>query len=609
MEHLTDIKGPTIYQVTSIAWDPSGRTIFYTADNTAYRDLMAARSAHGPDAPAAADVRIGDLVFNRADKTLWGVRHLNGICTRWCASTPPYTDWKQIVSLPVRHDRCTTSTSRRRPVARGVVRRDQRQAERARPRHAASARRRRDAGRRVRLRRRRARTTSSSRPTAAISTAARTTPARPTSSATRSRRRQVEAVTQRGDRVLPADSARRRRADRVPLYRPGLRAGAHHRDGRSTTSARSRSSGSGRSRNIRCCKTWSVGSPAAIPFDDAAEDAPSAYRLGGGLELESIYPDRPGLQETRRRSGCACSSRTRSRFNRASVAVSYSPAGRSRRPRASACARRLPALRLESARAPGTMRTSTICSDRRRPAARATAWRSAHTTHAGLRRAAPMTLKLRSRAAWPATSISCRNTRTSPVKVEQAARARREAVLHERPVVARPRRRREGTRCGRRWRTATTSTRRCSRACTRTYDAGAALPLGHSSVWLRSAARIFAAVGRRAVREFLSSAASATTTWTTARSSGTASITLFPGAEPQRDRRTQFRARDSSSGTCRRCASAASAHPAPTLAGCGRRCSSSGLAHQSGCEAARVARRRPSAGRSTCGSRCCPRST
>ena len=27
------------------------------------------------------DARIGDLAFDRADRTLWGIRHLNGICT------------------------------------------------------------------------------------------------------------------------------------------------------------------------------------------------------------------------------------------------------------------------------------------------------------------------------------------------------------------------------------------------------------------------------------------------------------------------------------------------------------------------------------------------
>src|SRR5262245_13948923 len=41
VEHLHDIKLPRIYTVTSLAYDPTGQTLFYTADNTAYRDLIA----------------------------------------------------------------------------------------------------------------------------------------------------------------------------------------------------------------------------------------------------------------------------------------------------------------------------------------------------------------------------------------------------------------------------------------------------------------------------------------------------------------------------------------------------------------------------------------
>ena len=41
VEHLQDIKQPRIYTVTSLAYDPATRTLFYTADNTAYRDLIA----------------------------------------------------------------------------------------------------------------------------------------------------------------------------------------------------------------------------------------------------------------------------------------------------------------------------------------------------------------------------------------------------------------------------------------------------------------------------------------------------------------------------------------------------------------------------------------
>ena len=40
-ERLADVKQPSIFTVTSLAWNPVDRTLFYTTDNYAHRDLMA----------------------------------------------------------------------------------------------------------------------------------------------------------------------------------------------------------------------------------------------------------------------------------------------------------------------------------------------------------------------------------------------------------------------------------------------------------------------------------------------------------------------------------------------------------------------------------------
>ena len=96
--HLVDIKGPNIYQVTSIAYDPAG-TIFYTTDNLAHRDLMALDPLSGRARMLQKDLRVGDLAFNRADRSLWGVRALNGLHTL-VRIEAPYTEWKQIATLP-----------------------------------------------------------------------------------------------------------------------------------------------------------------------------------------------------------------------------------------------------------------------------------------------------------------------------------------------------------------------------------------------------------------------------------------------------------------------------------------------------------------------------
>ena len=48
------------------------------------------RSRDRPHARAPEDARIGDLAFNRADQSLWGIRHLNGLASI-VRMGPPYT--------------------------------------------------------------------------------------------------------------------------------------------------------------------------------------------------------------------------------------------------------------------------------------------------------------------------------------------------------------------------------------------------------------------------------------------------------------------------------------------------------------------------------------
>jgi hypothetical protein len=95
--HLVDVKGPALYFVTSLAFDPRARSLFYTADNNEWRDLFTYDLATGRSRRLIRDARIGDLAFNRADRSLWGVRHLNGISTL-VRMTPPYRTWNQVYS-------------------------------------------------------------------------------------------------------------------------------------------------------------------------------------------------------------------------------------------------------------------------------------------------------------------------------------------------------------------------------------------------------------------------------------------------------------------------------------------------------------------------------
>jgi hypothetical protein len=99
IEPLHDIKQPQLYVVTSLAFDASTRTLFYTVDNNAYRDIVALDVDTKRQRTLIKDGRIGELVFDRSDKSLWGIRVLNGICTL-VQITAPYREWHAVYSWP-----------------------------------------------------------------------------------------------------------------------------------------------------------------------------------------------------------------------------------------------------------------------------------------------------------------------------------------------------------------------------------------------------------------------------------------------------------------------------------------------------------------------------
>jgi hypothetical protein len=89
--------------VTSLVFDPSSRTLFYTTNNGDWRNLLSLDLATGRTRVLLRNARIGDLAFNRADRSLWGVRHDNGFST--LVRIPyPYQEWNQIHTLPYGRD-------------------------------------------------------------------------------------------------------------------------------------------------------------------------------------------------------------------------------------------------------------------------------------------------------------------------------------------------------------------------------------------------------------------------------------------------------------------------------------------------------------------------
>ncbi len=99
IRHLADIKRAMLYRVASFAYDPGSGTAFFTNDNLALRDLMAVNVKTGEERMLLEDARIGEMVFNRVDRSLIGVRHANGLAT--LVRIPyPYDTWQDIHTFP-----------------------------------------------------------------------------------------------------------------------------------------------------------------------------------------------------------------------------------------------------------------------------------------------------------------------------------------------------------------------------------------------------------------------------------------------------------------------------------------------------------------------------
>jgi hypothetical protein len=99
IRRLADIKRAMLYRVTSLAYDPSSSSVFYTDDNLALRDLMALDLKSGTSRMLLRDARIGDIAFNPTDRSLIGVKHVSGVAT--LVHIPyPYNDWYDLFDFP-----------------------------------------------------------------------------------------------------------------------------------------------------------------------------------------------------------------------------------------------------------------------------------------------------------------------------------------------------------------------------------------------------------------------------------------------------------------------------------------------------------------------------
>jgi hypothetical protein len=99
VKELQEVKGAISYRVSSLAYDPSSQTLFYTTDNTTYRNLMAFDLRTQKSRMLLKGARIGDLAFNPVDRSLWGLRTNNGFDI--LVRIPyPYTEWQSVHVFP-----------------------------------------------------------------------------------------------------------------------------------------------------------------------------------------------------------------------------------------------------------------------------------------------------------------------------------------------------------------------------------------------------------------------------------------------------------------------------------------------------------------------------
>jgi hypothetical protein len=98
---LKEIKGASGYTVTSLAYDPGTGTVFYTTNNSNYRNLEALDLRSGKSRMLLKAARIGDVVFNPTDRSLWGLRLNNGY-VQLVRIPFPYKDWQKLYVFPPR---------------------------------------------------------------------------------------------------------------------------------------------------------------------------------------------------------------------------------------------------------------------------------------------------------------------------------------------------------------------------------------------------------------------------------------------------------------------------------------------------------------------------
>ena len=102
IKELAEIRRAMSYKVTSLAYDASSGTVFFTNNNrgdASLRSLMAVDVQTGGERELIRNARVGDIVVDPIDKALIGVRHQDGLATL-VRIPKPYDHWDKLYTFP-----------------------------------------------------------------------------------------------------------------------------------------------------------------------------------------------------------------------------------------------------------------------------------------------------------------------------------------------------------------------------------------------------------------------------------------------------------------------------------------------------------------------------
>ncbi len=103
MEKIAAVPSPSLYYVTSLAFDDSSKTLFASTHNNDWRGLQSIDVRSGTTTNLIKYDRAGNLVFNRKDHALYGVQNMSGRSTL-IRILPPYKKWQELYTLPFGKD-------------------------------------------------------------------------------------------------------------------------------------------------------------------------------------------------------------------------------------------------------------------------------------------------------------------------------------------------------------------------------------------------------------------------------------------------------------------------------------------------------------------------